>query len=236
VSRKKQIRFEQNRHRTTLLQAGHPLFPTIRGHWNEVYFRNPNPIVLELGCGRGEYTVGLARRFPGTNFVGVDLKGDRLAWGCEGAEEAGLTNVAFLRTPILELTQYFADHEVAEIWITFPDPRPRIRDIRRRLTAPRFLNLYAHVLQPGGTLHLKTDSDSLFAYSLESLTEFGTSDLTWTTDLHSSSLLGQHHGIQTRFEELALAQGLSIKYLRAQLHPKRPLTPPIVFERPFLQP
>ncbi len=193
-------------------------------------------MVVELGCGRGEYTVGLARRFPELNFVGVDLKGDRLAIGCEEVEVEGLTNVAFLRTPILELTRYFAEEEVSELWITFPDPRPRIRDIRRRLTAPRFLNLYAHVLKPNGILHLKTDSDLFFEYSLQSLEDFGVTDLVSTTDLHASELLAQHHGIQTRFEELALANGLTIKYLQARLRPKQPLTPPVVYLRAAFQP
>lgn len=219
-----------------LFQEGHPLAESIRGRWREDYFKNQYPLVVELGCGRGEYTVGLARRFPERNFIGVDLKGDRLAVGCEQAEAEGLRNVAFVRTPILELPQFFAEQEVQELWITFPDPRPRVRDIRRRLTSPRFLNLYAHVLETDGVLHLKTDSDSLFEYSLESLAEFGITSLQATIDLHASELLAHHHGIQTRFEELALTQGLTIKYLRTQLLPKQPLTPPRVFVRPALLP
>ncbi len=134
MSRRKLAKFEENRLRDNVIEPGKPLYETIKGNWNESYFKNNHPITLELACGRGEYSIGLARKFPEGNFIGVDLKGDRIWKGSGIAIEEGLENVAFLRTQIQWLEKYFAPEEASEIWITFPDPRPKDRDEKHRLT------------------------------------------------------------------------------------------------------
>ena len=180
------------------------------------YFANNNPIVLELACGKGEYTVGLAGAYPDVNFIGVDIKGDRIARGSVIAQTNGLTNVAFLRTDITYLRDFFADGEVDEIWITFPDPQPRPKQEKHRLTHPRFLTMYHEILSPSGTLHLKTDSPNLFAYSVDSVKQFGFQDLLMTTDLYESSLNEIHLGIKTKYEQLFYNQGFTINYLQCK--------------------
>src|SRR5574341_2560269 len=141
----------------------------MKGNWNKLYFKNDHPIILELACGKGEYTLELAKRFSGRNFIGVDLKGARLWRGAKTALEQNLTNVAFLRIPIEKITEYFAQNDVEEIWITFPDPFPRKGKAKKRLTSPRFLNLYRQILRPWGLVHLKTDDLNLFEYTREIL-------------------------------------------------------------------
>ena len=135
----------------------------MRGKWNELYFKNGNPIVLELGCGKGEYAVGLAQRFPGKNYIGVDIKGARMWTGAKLATELGLPNVAFLRTSIELIDCMFAPNEVSEIWITFPDPQ--MKKVNKRLTSTRFLDNYRNILCDGGLVHLKTDSPFLYTYT-----------------------------------------------------------------------
>lgn len=129
-----------------------------KNSWHKEFFKNDNPIVLELGCGKGEYTVGLARRFPDKNFIGIDIKGARMWTGAKQAQKEGLTNVAFLRTNIELLSYFFAPSEVAEIWITFPDPQ--MKKVRKRLTSTRFLSLYRNILQPGGLSILRLTAHS----------------------------------------------------------------------------
>ena len=136
-----------------------------KGNWGANFFKNNNPVVLELACGKGEYTVNLAQMFPGKNFIGIDYKGNRIWRGAKTAIEDGVPNVAFLRMQIETLIEYFAPGEVDEIWITFPDPQPQLSREKKRLTSPRFLNMYQIVLKPGGAINLKTDNDGFYAYS-----------------------------------------------------------------------
>ena len=215
--RNKLQRFAENQQRDNLIEAGKPIIEDIKGNWHERFFQDDKPITLELACGKGEYTVGLARHYPLRNFIGVDIKGARIYFGSREAEEEGLDNVAFLRIKISSIDQYFAENEVDQIWITFPDPRPRDRDERRRLTHPRYLQMYQHLLIDGGTLHLKTDDQPFFDYTLESLKTFTTEDLIWTYDLYNSPYLAEHHGLQTNYEMKFLEQGKKINYLRCRI-------------------
>ncbi len=218
MARSKLFRFDQNTQADNVLEEGKPLYETIKGKWHELYFKNRNPIVIEVACGRGEYTTGLAAVYPDKNFIGIDIKGDRLWKGSQVAIEKGLHHIAFLRTKIEELEKFFGAGEVAEIWIIHPDPRPKLRDARRRLTSPRFLGIYSRIMQPQGIIRLKTDSNLLFDYSLDLFQspemQPYTQELVFTKDLHQSLLLAEHHQIQTKYEKAALAQGLTIKYLR----------------------
>lgn len=201
--------------RDNVVEPGKDLHTRIKGHWHAMYFKNTNPITLELACGRGEYSVNLARAFPKRNFVGVDVKGDRLWKGSTWAVEQNLTNVAFLRTQILYLESFFHAAEVDEIWLTFPDPRPRKRDIKRRLTSPRFMAIYKNVLKPGGYFRFKTDNTALFNYTLEELAlRNDIDDLQLTYNLYTSHLRHECFDIKTRYEEMFAAKGEVIKYLR----------------------
>ncbi len=213
MGRQKAIRFESNITQENVIQEGKPLYEKVKGLWNKEVFKNSNPIVLELGCGKGEYTVGLAKLFPDKNFIGIDIKGDRIAVGSIKATEANLYNVAFLRTKVHGLESFFNENEVAEIWITFPDPQVLQSGERRRLTNPRFLEIYAKILAAGGCLHLKTDSESFFKYSVSMLQNFGVKELTKTEDLYNSDLNVRHYNIKTRFEEIFTAKGFNINYL-----------------------
>lgn len=216
MSRKKLSRFEHNRVSENVLEPGKELFDTIKGHWRERYFRNANPIVIEIGCGRGEYTIGLARHYPNLNFIGIDRKGDRIAQGSLVALEAGLTNVAFLRTDIYRILDFFGKDEVNEIWITFPDPQPRVSQLKNRSTDARFLKLYREILIDGGLLHLKTDHDDFFDFSIESLSGNGFDDLVSTRDLYASEMNNLHLGIKTKYEDIFTRKGFSIKYLKCK--------------------
>jgi len=198
-------------------------FP-MRGHWRDEYFKNQNPIVLELGCGKGEYTVGLARRHPEMNFIGVDIKGARMWTGATMALREGLPNVAFLRTNIEIIDRFFAEDEVQELWLTFSDPQ--MKNPRKRLTSTYFLQRYRHFLTDGGIVHLKTDSNFLFTYT-SLLIERNHLPLELNTnDLYSSvgsgcdvapSPLSEAAAIQTYYEQMWLDRGLAIKYLKFNL-------------------
>lgn len=214
MSRSKTKKFEVIAERENVIQDGDEDFGQLSGAWRERFFQNNNPIVLEIGCGRGEYTVGMGRLFPGKNFIGIDIKGARLHKGSTMALEEDLDNVAFLRLFVDQLTEHFEEEEVDEIWITFPDPRPKDRDIKRRLTSPRFLNLYEQVLKPGGIVHLKTDNLPLFEYTLEVLRERNIHSLLHTTDLYNSDLQKHTMGIYTTYEKRYLQEGLTINYLQ----------------------
>ena len=217
MTRRKTHRFLHNAESSNVIEVGKPLYKTIRGRWRPDYFGNDSPIVLELACGKGEYTIGLAQAFPDTNFIGVDIKGDRLARGSKAAQLLDLKNVAFLRTDINFLTEFFTEGEVNEIWITFPDPQPRPRQEKHRLTHPRFLSTYQTILVPGGTLHLKTDNPDLFAYSLEQVKEqMKCVDLHYTTDLYNSLLNNIHLGIKTKYETMFTTKGFTINYLQCK--------------------
>jgi Predicted S-adenosylmethionine-dependent methyltransferase len=191
-------RFEIIATRDNVIEPGKEIFHTIRGQWNEVQFKNNHPITLELACGRGEYSVGLARHFPERNYIGADKKGDRLWKGSTWAVEEGLNNVAFLRTQILYIESFFEPGEVNEIWLTFPDPRPRKRDAKRRLTNSRFLDMYKSLLQPDGYFRFKTDNTALFDYTLEELSmRNDIIDYQFTHDLYQSDLRPECFDIQT---------------------------------------
>lgn len=190
-----------------LKESGFPL----KGAWGEKYFKNDNPIVLELGCGKGEYAVGLARKYPDKNFIGIDIKGARMWTGAGQATRQGLKNVAFLRTNIELLPHFFAPGEVAEIWITFPDPQ--MKKVRKRLTSTRFLELYRQVLVENGLVHLKTDSPFLYTYThlLAELNQLPT--VVDTNDLYHSDYVSDILEIKTFYEQQWLDRGLTIKYI-----------------------
>lgn len=208
-------RFEIIAQRDNVLEPGKEIYLSIKGKWNERYFKNQNPITVEFACGRGEYSVGMARHFPNRNFIGVDKKGDRLWKGSTWAVEENLPNVGFLRTEILFIESFFNPAEVDEIWLTFPDPRPRKRDIKRRLSGNRYLDIYKKLLQPDGYFRFKTDNTDLFNFTLEELaSRQDIRDLQVTHDLYSSDLQPECFDIKTRYEEMFAAQGEKIKYLR----------------------
>lgn len=213
--KRKQERFRIIEERTNVIEPSKPAYHEIKGNWLSKYFNNQQPITVELACGRGEYTVGLGTRFPARNFVGVDIKGERIWKGSTLAEEQGLVNVAFLRTQILLIENFFSAGEVDEIWLTFPDPRPKKRDVKRRLTSPRFIDMYKRMLKPGGYLRFKTDNTKLFQYTLEELQlRTDIHDLQFTTDIYQSELRPECYDIKTRYETHFAAQGETIKYLR----------------------
>jgi tRNA (guanine-N7-)-methyltransferase len=217
--RKKLIRFNENANRFNIIQPADPRASSIKGNWHNSIFKNDNPIVLELACGKGEYTTGLAKVYPDKNFIGVDIKGSRIWYGSTYAMENNLKNVAFLRSLIHHLDVFFNPGEVSEIWITFPDPRPKTGDAKRRLTHPRFLELYRKVLVKGGLVHLKTDNTPLFEFSLETLEKYPTvSDLIFTHDLYQSPMNEEHFGIKTYYEAKFHAEGENIKYLKFRLN------------------
>lgn len=212
--KKKQERFRIIEERANVIEPSKPIYQTIKGNWHQ-FFGNNNPITVELACGRGEYTVNLARLFPQRNYIGVDIKGERIWKGSTWALEQGLTNAAFLRTHILTIENFFAPGEIDEIWLTFPDPRPRKRDIKRRLTSPRFMQFYRNLIKPGGYVRLKTDNTILFNYTLEELAlRNDIDDLAYTYNLYESDLRPECFDIKTRYEEEFAAQGETIKYLR----------------------
>lgn len=191
----------------------------MKGHWRDQYFKNNHPIVLELGCGKGEYTVGLAKLFPHINFIGVDIKGARMWTGAKQAIEQGLANVAFLRTNIELIDRFFGPDEVQEIWLTFSDPQ--MKNVRKRLTSTYFMNRYRCFLVDGGLIHLKTDSNFLFTYTLAMVDKNqlpivqSTEDLYHTTDMDEATK--QILSIQTYYESMWIARGLNIKYLKFKL-------------------
>lgn len=195
-----------------------------RGRWHE-FFGNGNPIVLELGCGKGEYTVGLARRFPDRNFIGIDIKGARIWSGATAALREGLPNVAFVRTSIELLEHFFAPGEVAEIWITFPDPQ--MRKVNKRLTGTRMMQMYGRVLAPSGLVKLKTDSPFLYAYTDMMARHNGLEIVDSGTDIHARRPADDPLvAIRTHYEQQWLDRGLTIKYLCVRLDPAKTLAEP----------
>jgi tRNA (guanine-N7-)-methyltransferase len=215
MARTKLIKFKEIELSPIVIERTKPNYTKMKGTWAE-FFGNNNPIVLELGCGSGEYTNGLAMLNPDKNYIGVDIKGERIGNGSRFARANGLKNVAFLRTQIQLLEIFFVANEVSEIWITFPDPQPN--NSKQRLTSTRFLTIYSKILESSGQINLKTDSDLLFDFTLELLQDnnfdnFQITNIISTKDLYNSSLLKIHNGIQTMFEKKYLAKGEKIKYL-----------------------
>ncbi len=196
----------------------------LKGQWNKQFFKNDNPIVLELGCGKGEYTVGLARLFPEKNFIGVDIKGARMWSGAKESLEEGMKNVAFLRTSIELIAYFFAAGEVSEIWLTFPDPQ--MKKVNKRLTSTRFMKLYREILSGGGIIHLKTDSNFMYTYTVEMVKANRYPVLFRTDDLYHSNLVDDILSIKTYYEQQWLDRGLNIKYIKFICEERRELTEP----------
>lgn len=188
----------------------------MKGRWHEDYFHNGNPIVLELGCGKGEYTVGLAQLYPDMNFIGVDIKGSRMWTGATLALEKGLKNVAFLRTNIEVIDRFFNDGEVQEIWLTFSDPQ--IKKVSKRLTGTAFLERYRKFLADNGTIHLKTDSNFLFTYTTCVVSHNSLPLLFRTEDLYHTGRLDDETqrilSIRTYYENMWIERGLNIRYMK----------------------
>jgi len=196
-------------------------FP-MKGKWRSTYFKNDNPIVLELGCGKGEYSVGLAKHYADRNFIGVDIKGARMFIGAEEALNNNMQNVAFLRTRIDFITDYFEEGEIDEIWLTFSDPQPK--KPRKRLSSSLFIDRYRKILKPGGIVHMKTDSDLLFEYTEEQINseKYECLELTW--DLYGElpenidPTTREIFHIKTHYEKLFTAKGATIKYCNFKIH------------------
>ncbi len=190
---------------------------SLKGKWAAEHFNNDNPLILELGCGKGEYTVGLAGLFPGKNFIGIDIKGDRICIGARQAHREGISNVAFIRTRIEFVNSFFGRDEVEEIWLTFPDPQLKQRRNKKRLTASKFLNLYKEVLKDGGIVHLKTDNLVLYHYTLELVKRNKLPLVFSTEDLYGSEQANEVCGIRTYYEAQYIKEGLNIHYLKFAL-------------------
>ncbi|HXB35151.1 MAG TPA: tRNA (guanosine(46)-N7)-methyltransferase TrmB [Puia sp.] len=207
MGQKKLIRFEAIKSFPNVLQypEGMP------GQWS-AFFKNTHPLTLELACGKGEYTVGLAKMYPGRNFLGVDLKGNRLYIGAKTCLESNIANAAFLRTHIDKLPEYFAPNEVAEIWLTFPDPQLRKSRATRRLTHPKFIRLYQQILRPGGRIHLKTDSPVLYQFTKWVIELYGLIIIEDVADIHAGPIK-EELKIRTHYESLDIAQSNRIHYI-----------------------
>ncbi len=196
-------------------RGDHPL----KGQWGPDFFGDSNPLVLELGCGKGEYTVGLARSFPDFNFLGVDIKGDRIWKGAHICQEENVSNAGFLRTRVEFIERFFGPEEIDAIWLPFSDPQPKKRQRKKRLVAPAFLGRYKAFLKPGGTIHLKTDNSILFEYAMEVVEAEGHEFGFFTRDLYGQEamgFLGNGHpaiSIQTHYELKAIEGGSQIRYL-----------------------
>ena len=197
--------------------AGHPLVfqknPVMKGKWNTDFFKNDFPIVLELACGKGDYALGMAKLFPEKNFIGVDIKGNRLWSAARLATIDNLSNIAFVREQIDHLENYFEPQEIDEIWITFSDPFPRDGDAKKRLTSKKFLPIYKKILKQNGFIHLKTDSDLLYHFTKEMLAEFPSEIIKDYEDVYAMKKNEELYGIQTYYEKMHLNNKLTIKYL-----------------------
>ena len=220
TKREKFAEFESFQNCITLfwenLNKGFPL----KGKWHKEHFKNQKPIVLELGCGKGEYTIGLAQKHPEKNFIGVDIKGNRIWTGAKQATESKMENVAFIRTKIDFIDYCFEENEVDDIWITFPDPQPQSPRAKQRLTHKLFLDRYKKFLKKGGLVHLKTDSTSLYEFTLEVIAENKLSILWHTNDLYKNCPSDRQElvNIKTHYETLFTAKGEDIKYICFRLN------------------
>ena len=234
MGKNKLKRFEENLTFRNLIQpafdevfrTNHPL----KGHWRQDFFGNDHPIVVELGCGRGEYTLALARKFPGINFIGVDIKGARLGRGAKTASEEGLNNAGFLRTRIEFISAMFGPEEINELWITFPDPQLKKGRVKKRLTAPAFLEYYAGFLVKGAPIHLKTDSLHLHRYTKAVIEKNGLTTEAACEDIYGNNYADEILSIKTAYETQFLKQGLPITYLRFNLGARKK------FEMPPFEP
>ena len=213
MAQKKLVRFAEIETFANVLQ-----YPAnMQGRWN-AFFKNNNPITLELACGKGEYAVGLGRMYPQRNFIGVDVKGNRIWRGAKTALQEGLHNIAFLRTQMDRVTEFFGKDEVEEIWITFPDPQLRLSKIKKRLTHPKFLRLYKQFLQPGGLVHLKTDSPNLYGFTKAVIELYGLELLEDKDDIQATLPISPELQIKTHYESLDIAGSNKVHYLRFKLN------------------
>lgn len=221
-SKNKLKRFSENETFTNVFQptreevVGNE-FP-LRGKWNSEFFKNDNPIVLELGCGKGEYSVGLAERFPNKNFIGIDIKGARFWRGAKTAVETGMNNVAFVRTQIELINHIFAENEVSEIWITFPDPQIKYKRTKHRMTNAEFLERYKKILKPSGLMHLKTDSEFMHGYTLGLLHGLGHEVIYANHNIYKNEgAPAEVTGIQTFYESQYLEVNKPITYIKFRI-------------------
>jgi tRNA (guanine-N7-)-methyltransferase len=217
MGQKKLVRFEELKTFDNVLQFP----PNMQGRWKD-HFNNNHPIILELACGKGEYAVGLGELNSSKNFIGVDLKGNRIWVGARKALQNNLHNVAFLRIQIDQITDYFASEEVSEIWITFPDPQLRMSKAKKRLTHPKFLRLYQQFLAPGGLVHLKTDSPDLYDFTKQVIELYECRLHTDIDDVYSSVAIADELKIKTHYESLDIAGSNRIHYLSFSLPAKLP--------------
>lgn len=190
----------------------------LKGKWKKEFFKNDHPITLELGCGKGEYSIGLSTRFPDRNVIGIDIKGARIWKGAKKALNQQLKNVAFIRTRIELITSCFEKDEISEIWLTFPDPQLKKRRNKKRLTAARFLNAYREILLPDGCIHLKTDNKILYDYTMQMIAWNDLPLISATEDLYAGTNIDPVLAIKTHYEKQFLEQQVAIKYLCFQLN------------------
>lgn len=217
MSKKKRIKYAASKEYPNIIQPRILDFKNfiLETGFDSSYFGNKNPVTAEIGCGKGEFTIGLARKYPDRNFVGIDIKSDRMIMGARIAKEEGLNNVCFVRIRIECLAAYFPAHYFSEGYITFPDPHASNENGKRRLTSKRFLDLYSQVFKKGSFFHLKTDSDILYHFSKESITDYGLSLISHTDDLYGTTMADSDISlIQTTYEKRYLAKNISIKYVQ----------------------
>lgn len=207
-------------------------FPyNLKGKWKAEVFKNNKPLVIELACGKGEYTVNLAQQDPNSNFVGIDIKSNRMWKGAGISQDLGLTNTGFVRMSIQKINMFFEPCEVDEIWITFPDPFPKDRHEKNRLTHPEFLTFYKNIIKQGGIVNFKTDDDGLFDYTLETLNNVGIKPIEVIKDVHNEPHNYDHlRNITTHYEKLFSDKGRKIKYCKFNLDTLNYLPKPVVFE------
>jgi tRNA (guanine-N7-)-methyltransferase len=229
MGQKKLIRFEAIKQFDNVLE-----YPSgMRGKWKE-HFKNNNPITLELACGKGEYSVGLGRLYPERNFIGIDIKGNRIWRGAKTALDEGLTNVAFLRSHIDKITDYFEPGEVGEIWITFPDPQLRGSRMKKRLTFPKYLRLYQQIIKPGGTINLKTDSPDLYHFTKAVIDLYELELLADDDNIYAKAEVTPELSIKTHYEGLDIAGSNRIHYLRFRLQKDIPAEKEQVLKEMFM--
>jgi tRNA (guanine-N7-)-methyltransferase len=217
MGQKKLVRFEELKTFSNVLE-----FPeNMAGNWDK-HFKNNNPAILELACGKGEYALGLGQLYPNKNFIGIDLKGNRIWAGAKKALQNELHNVAFLRTQIDQITEYFSKNEVAEIWITFPDPQLRMSKAKKRLTHPKFLRLYQQFLVPGGLIHLKTDSPDLYHFTKQVIEMYSCIIHTDDDNVHDKAVVPDELQIKTHYESLDIAGSNRVHYLSFSLPDQLP--------------
>ena len=231
MGQKKLIRFEAIKHFSNVLEYPQDM----KDKW-KTFFRNDSPITLELACGKGEYAIGLARLYSDRNFIGIDLKGNRIWRGAKTALEEGLTNVAFIRSHIDKIRDYFASEEVTEIWITFPDPQLRGSRAKKRLTHPKFLRFYQQILRKEGIIHLKTDSPDLYKFSLAVINLFELDLLENSDEVYAQENIKPDLMIKTHYEGLDIAQSNRIHYLSFKINKELPIEKDTILKQLFSEP